>query len=77
MTQTRLMSLVEAVGNLVVGFVISMLATAAICRWYEIPMTVQHNAVLTFWMSVLSIARSYLLRRFFNQRRLNGGNQHS
>jgi len=69
MTQSRLMSLLEALVNVVVGLVISMVATWVICWYYDIPMTVTHNAILTFWMSVLSIVRSYVLRRVFNNAR--------
>ena len=55
--------------NVVVGLVISMVATWAICRAYDIPMTMQQNLTLTFWMTVVSITRSYILRRLFNSAR--------
>ena len=60
------MSMVEAVVNTVVGLVISMVATAAICKAYGIPMTWENNFIITFWMTVLSVLRSYILRRMFN-----------
>jgi hypothetical protein len=66
--QTKTMSAIEAVTNTAVGLVISFAATAAICRVYDIPMTHQANAILTFWMTVLSIGRSYVMRRVFNKR---------
>jgi hypothetical protein len=43
-----------------------MVATAAICKAYGIPMTWENNFIITFWMTVISIVRSYLLRRLFN-----------
>lgn len=64
--QSKSMSMVEAVVNTVVGLVIAMVATAAICKAYGIPMTWENNFIITFWMTVLSIVRSYLLRRIFN-----------
>lgn len=64
--QSKTMSMVEAVVNTVVGLVIAMVATAAICKAYHIPMTWGNNFIITFWMTVLSVLRSYLLRRLFN-----------
>lgn len=64
--QSKSMSMVEAVVNTAVGLVIAMVATAAICKAYGIPMTWENNFIITFWMTVLSVLRSYLLRRLFN-----------
>ena len=67
MSQSKAMSLLEAVVNTIVGLIVAMLATSAICKVYGIPMTWENNFIITFWMTVLSIARSYLLRRIFNK----------
>jgi len=64
--QSKSMSMVEAVVNTVVGLGVAMVATAAICKAYGIPMTWENNFIITFWMTVLSVLRSYLLRRLFN-----------
>lgn len=66
MSQSKAMSLLEAVVNTVVGLGVAMVATAAICKAYNIPMTWENNFIITFWMTVISIVRSYLLRRLFN-----------
>lgn len=66
MSQSKGMSLLEAVVNTVVGLGVAMVATAAICKAYGIPMTWENNFIITFWMTVISIVRSYLLRRIFN-----------
>lgn len=66
MSQSKAMSLLEAVVNTVVGLGVAMVATAAICKAYNIPMTWENNFIITFWMTVLSVLRSYLLRRLFN-----------
>jgi hypothetical protein len=66
MSQSKAMSLLEAVVNTVVGLGVAMVATAAICKAYGIPMTWENNFIITFWMTVISIVRSYLLRRLFN-----------
>lgn len=64
--QTRLGSLLEVVVNTVLGLAIAMVATNWICAAYGIPMSLNSNFILTSWMTVVSIARSYLLRRLFN-----------
>lgn len=64
--QSKLMSFIEALVNTVVGLGVAMVATAAICKVYDIPMTWENNFIITFWMTVLSVLRSYLLRRLFN-----------
>ena len=64
--QSKTMSMVEAVVNTVVGLGVAMGATAAICKAYGSPMTWENNVIITFWMTVLSVLRSYLLRRLFN-----------
>jgi uncharacterized protein YacL len=67
--QSKWHSFVEAVVNTVVGLLIAMLATYTICRVYDIPITTRNNFIITFWMTVLSVVRSYVLRRFFNRLR--------
>ena len=64
--QSKSMSMVEAVVNTLVGLGVAMVAIAAICKAYGIPMTWENNFIITFWMTVLSVLRSYLLRRLFN-----------
>ena len=64
--QSKSMSFIEALVNTVVGLGVAMVATAAICKAYGIPMTWENNLIITFWMTVVSVLRSYLLRRLFN-----------
>lgn len=66
MNQSKKMSLLESVVNTAIGLVVAMVATAAICKAYGIPMTWENNLIITFWMTVISVLRSYLLRRLFN-----------
>jgi hypothetical protein len=65
-SQSRLASMVEAVVNTGVGMVLAMWATALICWAYSIPMSWTNNFIITFWMTVISIVRSYVIRRAWN-----------
>lgn len=66
MSQSKKGSLAEAVFSTVLGLCIASVATMAICVVYDIPMTWHHNFIITFWMTIVSVIRSYAVRRLFN-----------
>lgn len=68
MRQSRLESIVEAVANTAIGFVISFFAQIVICWAYNIQMSHAQNAILVGWMTVVSVARSYVVRRIWERR---------
>lgn len=68
MKQTKIISLIEVLMNVLTGFALAMLVWA-----YVIPVLfprmagpVAENFVVTATFTVFSIARSYVWRRFFN-----------
>lgn len=65
--QSRVMSFVEAVVNTAVGFVISVTAQWFILSWImHIKIANSQFVWLSIWMTVLSVVRSFVLRRMFN-----------
>lgn len=68
MSQTRLGSFVEALINTLVGLVISLISTIILLPLVGIHSTMSQNVQLTVYFTAVSIARSYLLRRYFNAR---------
>lgn len=68
MTQSRRGSLIEATVNTAVGLVISLISTMLLLPLVGIESTMSQNAQLTVYFTAVSIARSYLLRRYFNAR---------
>lgn len=66
--QTRLGSLIEAVINVAIGFVVSMALNAIVLPAYGHAVTFSHNLQITAIFTVASIVRSYALRRWFNAR---------
>jgi hypothetical protein len=66
--QSKRASVAEAVLNTAIGFALAYAAQAAIAWVNNIPLTLYGNFVLTFWMTFVSIARSYVIRRWFNKR---------
>jgi len=64
--QTRLMSMVETITNVAVGLIVSFLSQVVIFKYYDIHISLAQNLELTLYFTVVSIIRSYVLRRFFN-----------
>lgn len=64
--QTKLASAVEAVVNTGVGVLIAFVAQLAICWAYSIPLSASDNAIIVWWMTVVSVVRSYVIRRLWN-----------
>lgn len=63
--QSRLTSLVEVCLNTAIGFVVSAAAWPLIATMMGYPVTASHTVIVTSIYTVLSIARSYVVRRFF------------
>lgn len=70
--QTRMMSLVETVTNIAIGLVISLISQIVIFRAYEIHLSIGDNVAITLWFTVISVIRSYTIRRLFNRWRVKG-----
>lgn len=65
--QTRLMSLVEATTNTVIGWGISVaVGQAVIYPYFGYEVTVMDNMGMTAAFVAVSLARSYIFRRLFN-----------
>lgn len=65
-SQTRTHSLVESVLNVLIGFGIAIASQLIIFPIYNIHVPIETNLAIGGWMTIISIIRSYLLRRAFN-----------
>lgn len=68
MTQTRMGSLIEACMNVLIGFVINMVANFVILPMVGFHITLGQNLFIGVLYTVISVARSYAIRRWFNAR---------
>lgn len=66
--QSRIDSFIEAVINTSIGFVVSLVVWIIVAWAMSIPVTWGQNITITLIFTVVSVARSYLLRRLFNGR---------
>lgn len=65
MKQPKSMSFLESLINIAVGLGVAMIANAIILPALGFPITLADNAIIAAFMTVVSIARSFALRRLF------------
>jgi len=70
MKQSRLMSLVESVANVVVGYGVAVLTQILIFPIFGLHTTLAQNLKMGAIFTVVSIARSFALRRVFEAIRM-------
>jgi hypothetical protein len=64
--QTRLESLIEAAFNVVVGYLVALGAQLLVFPWFGINIPMSSNIAIGIIFTLVSLVRSYALRRFFN-----------
>jgi len=65
--QTRTASAVEAVANVLVGYTVALASQLVIFAAYDVRLSLGQNAMIGVWFTLISLVRSYALRRFFNR----------
>jgi hypothetical protein len=65
------MSMIEVATNIAIGLVVSFISQIAVFKLYDIHISVTQNVEITIWFTVISIIRSYLIRRWFNSMKGN------
>ena len=69
-SQSRLMSLLESVVNVCVGFVLAVLTQLIALPWFGVRMSMGENLALGAVFTAVSVARSFALRRLFEALRI-------
>lgn len=65
--QTHKHSAAESVANVAIGLLVSILGQLIIFPLLGINVPFTTNLQVAFWFTVLSLTRTYLLRRYFNR----------
>lgn len=65
--QSKKFSLIESITNTITGLVVSFLIQLIIYPVMGIPVKLEQNIIITLVFTIVSIARSYILRRIFNK----------
>jgi hypothetical protein len=66
--QTRLESFIETIINILIGYVVAICSQLLIFPYFGINLPLSTNLAMGGFFTVISIARSYLVRRYFNSR---------
>lgn len=72
MKQSRSMSLVEAIANVAVGYCVAVVTQILIFPVFGLHTTLAENLKMGAVFTLVSIARSYVLRRLFEAIRTRG-----
>lgn len=64
--QTRIQSAVESVANVVVGYGVALASQLLVFPMFGIHIPFSSNLAIGAWFTVISLVRSYVLRRWFN-----------
>jgi membrane protein CcdC involved in cytochrome C biogenesis len=70
MKQSRLMSLVESLANVLVGYGVAVATQMAVFPLFGVAVSITENLVIGLIFTVVSIVRSYALRRSFEALRV-------
>jgi hypothetical protein len=67
MKQSRIMSMVEAAANVVVGYVLAIATQIVVFPWFGIETGLAEHLTIGLAFVGVSFARGYLLRRLFER----------
>ena len=65
--QSRRQSLIEAITNVVVGYVLAVITQVVVFPWFGLQVSLGDNLAIGALFVTLSLIRSYALRRLFAQ----------
>ena len=66
MTQSRLGSLIESIVNIIIGYGIAIVSQVYIFAMFDIHLPIKSNLYIGLWFTLISLIRSYVIRRWFN-----------
>lgn len=77
MKQSRLISLVESLANVLVGYGVAVVTQILVFPLFGLAVTVTENLLIGLIFTAVSIVRSYALRRSFEALRVRQLGQHA
>lgn len=71
--QTKFGSFLESLTSTLLGFGVALVSQLIIFPKFGVHLSLQDNLYITLWFTLISVARSYLIRRLFNRiKKYNG-----
>ena len=66
MNQTKIESLLESLVNIIIGYSVALASQLLIFPMVDIDVPLSTNLWIGLWFTLISLARSYVIRRWFN-----------
>jgi hypothetical protein len=66
--QTRLQSLIESFINILIGYLVAVISQLLIFPLFNIHIPLKDNLLIWLYFTLISLARSYIIRRYFNNK---------
>jgi len=70
--QSRWHSAIESLSNVAIGYGVALASQLLIFPFYDIDISLQDNIAIGVWFTLISLVRSYVIRRYFTKRTERG-----
>lgn len=64
--------MVESLTNVAIGYGVALASQLLIFPFYDIDISLQDNIAIGVWFTLISLVRSYVIRRYFTKRTERG-----
>lgn len=65
--QTKKWSLIESISNIAIGYFVALASQLIIFPVFGMRVSIGDNILIGIWFTIISIVRSYTVRRLFNR----------
>ena len=72
MSQTKTHSFIESMVNVAIGYVVAIISQLLMFPMFDINIPLYDNLMIGAWFTIISIMRSYAVRRWFNMKMIYG-----
>lgn len=66
--QSKKHSMIESLTNVMIGYVVALLSQLAVFPLFNIHIPFSDNLLITAYFTLISLVRSYIVRRYFNKK---------
>jgi len=66
--QSKKMSLIESIANILIGYFVATGSQIVIFPLFDIHVSLHTNFIMAGFFTIISLCRSYAIRRYFNSR---------
>ena len=66
--QSKWHSVLESLSNVMIGYGVALASQLLIFPFYKIDISLQDNITIGIWFTLISLVRSYVIRRYFTKR---------